>query len=421
MKRLLALPMLLMALSATADETPRLRMAQAATIFPPPGGDGVDLCAGEDPCANGEAAIYNDALACWECATAGVADHGGLTGLTPDDDHPHYFDLSTNNLFTKAGWDTFADTPDGADVNQLRLGAGGAISVDRGAYATFDGNEGAGTGSIFFFLGDVATAVGEWRTFDVGSTISIIAEAGATDTDFSVASGGISLAGAAGTLWTTGAGVQTYFTDRIGIGAATEAGSACIDNDAADRLFHDTNCDGTKDAGELFVDLGMPDKDYSFDAAGLATINAASPTPATFNGTNLDTHYLAYANAGGECASGKIFVPTDVDTAGTVTFTLVSYGPAASTSDNVEYEFQHLTRTDGEALDTAQTLENSGDLLVDDDAEDVDIHTWTETLTNLTWTAGEEVFFDICRTVPSSDDLAGAHHVLSFTITIPRT
>lgn len=45
-------------------------IGRKSPTFPPAGGSGVDLCAGEDPCANGEIAVYNAALSCWECGAA---------------------------------------------------------------------------------------------------------------------------------------------------------------------------------------------------------------------------------------------------------------------------------------------------------------------------------------------------------------
>jgi hypothetical protein len=45
----------------------------------------------------------------------------------------------------------------------------------------------------------------------------------------------------------------------IGVGDSNPALAACISNDAADRIFHDTDCDNTKDAGEEFIDFASND------------------------------------------------------------------------------------------------------------------------------------------------------------------
>jgi hypothetical protein len=43
--------------------------------------------------------------------------------------------------------------------------------------------------------------------------------------------------------------------DNLGVGNVDAASAACIANDAADRLFHDTDCDNTKDDGENYIDV----------------------------------------------------------------------------------------------------------------------------------------------------------------------
>lgn len=56
---------------------------------------------------------------------------------------------------------------------------------------------------------------------------------------------------ATGDLSTTG---DLIAVSCVQIGSTTAASAACICRDAADRLFHDTDCDGVNDAGENFID-----------------------------------------------------------------------------------------------------------------------------------------------------------------------
>ncbi len=61
------------------------------------------------------------------------------------------------------------------------------------------------------------------------------------------------------------------FSDgKIGLGGATAATAACVSNDGADRLFHDTNCNGVKDAGEDFLDAvaGGANTEVQFNNSG---------------------------------------------------------------------------------------------------------------------------------------------------------
>jgi hypothetical protein len=45
--------------------------------------------------------------------------------------------------------------------------------------------------------------------------------------------------------------IPTY----VAIGSVDRTAAACIDNDGSDRLYHDTDCDNTKDGGENFIDI----------------------------------------------------------------------------------------------------------------------------------------------------------------------
>lgn len=95
------------------------------STFPPPGGAGVDLCPGEDPCNADEIVRYDSAASCWKCADV----------LSPA--------ASTSNARLNVG------TADGADNSGLVVsgggteaaGEGGSVDRQRGGGAYFGGNE----------------------------------------------------------------------------------------------------------------------------------------------------------------------------------------------------------------------------------------------------------------------------------------
>lgn len=71
------------------------------------------------------------------------------------------------------------------------------------------------------------------------------------------------------------------FPTFIAIGDRVAANTACIAKDTGDRLFHDTNCDGSKDGGEEFID----------NAAGAAAWEGLT------NSVDTATSYTASATA----------------------------------------------------------------------------------------------------------------------------
>ena len=144
--------------------------------------------------------------------SAGVTDHGALTGLTPDDDHTQYALLAgraggqtlyggtaandditihgtsnatrttsyvllqpsggnvgigttaPNSILSFGGTDPTlsTDTTDGADNKRLLFCGGGAVSILRGAYFYFSGNEygGGNSGRLAFAAGAPTTPTG---------------------------------------------------------------------------------------------------------------------------------------------------------------------------------------------------------------------------------------------------------------------
>ena len=121
-------------------------------------------------------------------------------------------------------------------------------------------------------------------------------------------------------------------------------------------------------------------------------------------------------------AKGSFFVPTNIDSTGTVTFRVAMYAEAAVAAKNVEFRLEHAPLADGEAMDVSSgwTAEDSGDIALDATQGDLTIATWTETVASLGWLTGEWVAFRLSRIDPSTGNLSGDVNLVEYlSIEIP--
>jgi len=137
----------------------------------------------------------------------------------------------------------------------------------------------------------------------------------------------------------------------------------------------------------------------------------------------VELNVRAFANATAEqeeFMQSSFKCPSDLDGSGTVTFVVDGWSKTAVGSKNVEFTFGHRALSASDAIDGAYTGKDSGDLAVDGTQDDFDILTFTETVSNLGWTANETVLYEFSRIAASADDLAGDYYVLNFFIRLPR-
>ena len=164
----------------------------------------------------------------------------------------------------------------------------------------------------------------------------------------------------------------------------------------------------------------MAQAEILFQLASLPATESAFP-PSTKVGSNNLTMAVAFDDTTQEYRNGVFKVPSDIDTAGTVTLRVAGRSATGAASKTVEFDFDHYARANGEASDgsTPYTTEASGAKSVDATQNDIDIITWTETVSNLGWSADDEVFFRISRDTGANDDLVGDYYGFSFTVIIP--
>ena len=159
--------------------------------------------------------------------------------------------------------------------------------------------------------------------------------------------------------------------------------------------------------------------EIQFDANSLYGAAANGAPLALLDGTTVDTFVRALDDTTEEYVHGKLRLPDDLDTSGTVTFRVAVMAKTWAFPKNVQHRLGHVPLADSDDFDVAYSNEDSGDRSIDATQDDILIHTWTETVANLGWTAGDLVLFRYSRIAPTILNLAGDLYLLHLTIKIP--
>jgi hypothetical protein len=166
----------------------------------------------------------------------------------------------------------------------------------------------------------------------------------------------------------------------------------------------------------------MPPKEYWFAAESMQPLETNFAPLTKLEGTNVNVFVRSFDDTTEEYVNGKIQVPGDVDTSGTVTFRAYVSAATAAASKNIGLTFGHLALNDSEDWDPVSpyTEEDSGATAIDATQDDVTEVTWTESITNLGWAANDLVLFRLSRDTGVTDDLTGDLYLFSLAIEIPR-
>lgn len=165
-------------------------------------------------------------------------------------------------------------------------------------------------------------------------------------------------------------------------------------------------------------------KVFVWPASATLPLEAADSIPPIGKdaGTNIDMLYVAFDSAADECRSVSFQAPPDI-TSGTVTFKVYWYS-AAATSGAAEWDFRHNGGVgDGTDPDASLTLIAASSDTTAGTAGQLNVTSWTETVTNLGWSANELVYGVFCRDgngTNGTDDLVGDALAIQFTVEIPR-
>lgn len=197
----------------------------------------------------------------------------------------------------------------------------------------------------------------------------------------------------------------------------------CLDNTDGAAVWTETTGAG---GGAAFKDLNWGAGDFNFpgpvDIAQIAELDAAAPLN-NDTGTNKDKLGYLMDSTDDEGIKQQLKVPSNINAAGTVTFEAEVYSAAANPDGDVIISIYHSARAAGESWDGAYTEKASAATDVDTPAQDEGVLvTWTETVVNLVWTAGDLVDFITARSShEANDDLTGDLVFKHLRIRIPTT
>lgn len=227
--------------------------------------------------------------------------------------------------------------------------------------------------------------------------------------------GGTTLQNSAVTI-TDGGGMQNLSFIELNVGASilefSTDGTLSANSDA--KLV-------TEKAIKTYVSTSTPPREFFFDAAALQSLETNYGDLAKLAGTNVNVFVRSYDPSTEQYNNGKIDLPSDLNTAGTVTFTAKVSAATAAASKNVGLTFGHLALTDGEDWDPTSpyTEKDSGAVAISATQDDITVVSWTETVANLGWAADDLVLFRLSRDVSVSDNLASAMYLFSLKISVP--
>lgn len=114
-------------------------------------------------------------------------------------------------------------------------------------------------------------------------------------------------------------------------------------------------------------------------------------------------------------------IPDNLDTAGTVYFSLYGYAVVAD-GNEVQFKISHSAKAEGESWDAAYGTKDSGDKATDAQQDEIDQITWNETVSNLGWAAQDLIRLMLSRiAIDDGTKTDGDYGVLNLKIRIPVT
>jgi hypothetical protein len=386
--------------------------------------------AGSDPndlallqgCANGETLIWNDGTNLWECSASLAVDHGGLSGLT-DDDHARYLDTEAADTFSATNWTITADTSGGSDTKVVVINGGGGTGSTRGAELTLYGDDRA------IVPGWLQLASGDSGSVEIlgnNATGQIdIEQAGATtNTRLLMNDAGFSLTANANDL----IAIEDTLLAFAASGASDAANGVCLTDDGADRIFHDTDCDGTKDVGEEFIDLGAGAGESNADDCVRWTAGQLDALESAFadlgtdtSGTNVRMRYRTFASGTDEYVNQQTIVPDALASSGNVTVTIWTTGDGTADGAGLDiiWSFDYSGRDDGETYDGAYTS-SAFAAETYTTLNDTTLFEVTQTIAVGSFTAGDLLFLRFWRDANNaSDNYDGEGRLLEAEVCFP--
>ena len=160
---------------------------------------------------------------------------------------------------------------------------------------------------------------------------------------------------------------------------------------------------------------------YDFPASSF-DYPASNPAPLdTHNGANGTIKRHLFDDSTAESIITQIKLPSDLNTAGTVYFEVYGYAVTAAANKSVVWKLYHSAKTAGENWDAAYSSEGSGAKSCDSTQDQLDHHSWNQTVATLGWAVDDFVRIKLERdAADGSDDLVGDYGMILFRLKIPR-
>ena len=166
------------------------------------------------------------------------------------------------------------------------------------------------------------------------------------------------------------------------------------------------------------------DKEFVWPMSALLPLEAADSIPplAKDASTTFDFLPVDFDQSTDEGRTYTFMVPPDMTAGGTVIFGVVWYAASVTTGNVMWSTTQNGGVADGVDPDVSSTTEAAAADAVAGTAGQITITTWTQTTTNLNWSASDFVTGVIFRDANhASDTLAADSRALAFFIRIPRS
>jgi hypothetical protein len=210
--------------------------------------------------------------------------------------------------------------------------------------------------------------------------------------------------------------VQSVFTSKFSSSVVTNHNNlANLQGGTLDEYYHLTNIQHTNLTTVHY-------KEFIFALEGNTAVEINFASLYMHDGTNFNQYSRLFDDTTREYSGGKLVVPENIDPNGTVTFWAAVTAVTGAADKFVQLSFEYKALTTNEAWDAAMTAEDSGDKAIDPTTGDITIVTWTKTVAELGWEAGDYVPFRISRKDTSAEaDLSGDMAWFMFSIKIPQT
>lgn len=163
----------------------------------------------------------------------------------------------------------------------------------------------------------------------------------------------------------------------------------------------------------------LPDGIREYQPTAMQPLEATAPAWEVVDFGTVVATVASFDDTAEEYLNGKFIVPANIDTAGTVTFEVTCSPKTGAASKNVAWTFGHAARATGESIDASYVDEDSGDKAITATTGQQTIMTWTETVANLGWAAGDVVYFRLSRDPAAGTDLTGDCYLLMFRVLMP--